>query len=155
MQEREKYYILHYNTSAPIQLVKKRGDSLKLQTDGTKPIYIQISEWLETEILMGHFKCDEKIYSQYKLAEMFNINPATAAKGLNLLADEGILYDKRGIGKFVSSDASKIIKDKRKNQLLTGLIQDVVSEANYLQITEEELIDMIKTVNRDTKEGKQ
>ena len=136
-------------------MVKRRGDSLKLQTDGTKPIYRQISDWLETEILMGHFKRGEKIHSQYKLAEMFNINPATAAKGLNLLAEEGILYDKRGIGKFVSSDAGEIIKNKRKSQLLTGLIQDIVLEADYLQITEEELIDMIKTVNRDTKEDKQ
>lgn len=126
-----------------------------LHTDGTKPIYIQISEWLETEILTGNFKKDEKIYSQYKLAEMFNINPATAAKGLNILADEGILYDKRGIGKFVSSEANKIIRDKRKNQILKGLIQDIVLEASHLQIDEEELIEMVKTVNRETKGEKQ
>lgn len=126
-----------------------------LHTDGTKPIYIQISEWLETEILTGSFKKNEKIYSQYKLAEMFNINPATAAKGLNLLADEGILYDKRGIGKFVSSEANKIIRDKRKNQILKGLIQDIVLEASHLQIDEEELIEMVKTVNRETKGEKQ
>jgi len=126
-----------------------------LHTDGTKPIYIQISEWLETEILTGNFKQDEKIYSQYKLAEMFNINPATAAKGLTLLADEKILYDKRGIGKFVSSDANKIIRDKRKNQILKGLIQDIVLEASHLQIDEEELIEMVRTVNRETKGEKQ
>lgn len=126
-----------------------------LHTDGTKPIYIQISEWLETEILTGNFKKDEKTYSQYKLAEMFNINPATAAKGLNILADEGILYDKRGIGKFVSSDANKIIRDKRKNQILKGLIQDIVLEASHLQIDEEELIEMIRTVNRETEGEKQ
>ena len=88
MLEGKIYYILHYNTNALIQMVKRRGDSLKLQTDGTKPIYRQISDWLETEILMGHFKRGEKIHSQYKLAEMFNINPATAAKGLNLLAED-------------------------------------------------------------------
>lgn len=121
-------------------------------TDGTKPIYIQISEWLETEILTGNFKKDEKIYSQYKLAEMFNINPATAAKGLNILADEEILYDKRGIGKFVSSDANKIIRDKRKNQILKGLIQDIVLEASHLQIDEEELIAMIRAVNKGEKQ---
>lgn len=149
-----KYYILHYNTNVPIQLGGKGDDSLILHTDGTKPIYIQISEWLETEILTGSFDTDEKIYSQYKLAEMFNINPATAAKGLKLLADEGILYDKRGIGKFVSSDANKIIRDKRKNQILTGLIQEILIEARHLKIDEKELIDMIKTVNQKTKGDK-
>ena len=49
-----------------------------------KPIYVQIAEWLEEEILRGHIKEHEKIYSQYQLAEMFNINPATAAKGIKM-----------------------------------------------------------------------
>ena len=71
-----------------------------LDTDGTKPIYMQISEWIETEILNGNFVVDQKVSSQYQLAEMFNINPATAAKGLTILADENILYKKRGLGMF-------------------------------------------------------
>lgn len=120
-------------------------------TDSTKPIYLQIAEWLETEILTGNVKEDEKIYSQYKLAEMFNINPATAAKGLNVLADENILYDKRGIGKFVASNANEIIRDKRKNQVLTGLIKEIVLEASHLQISEAELIAMVQAVNKEIK----
>lgn len=120
-----------------------------LNTDGTKPIYIQISEWLETEILKGKFKAGEKVYSQYKLAEMFNINPATAAKGLNLLAEEKILYDKRGLGKFVSEKAISHIRDKRKNQILKGLVVEIVQEASYLNISEGELIEMIRKVSRE------
>lgn len=126
-----------------------------LDTDGTTPIYVQISDWLATEILTGTFKKNDKIYSQYKLAEMFNINPATAAKGLNLLADEKVLYDKRGIGKFVSAEANKIIRDKRKNQILKGLIQDIVLEAAHLQMSEGELMEMVKAVHKEMKgEGK-
>lgn len=124
---------------------------LILNTDGTKPIYIQISEWLETEILKENFKAHEKVYSQYKLADMFNINPATAAKGLNLLADEKILYDKRGIGKFVSENAISRIRDKRRNQILKGLIEEIVKEASYLAINEEELLKMVRTINREMK----
>lgn len=120
-----------------------------LNTDGTKPIYIQISEWLETEILKGNFKEHEKVYSQYSLAEMFNINPATAAKGLNILAEEKILYDKRGLGKFVSEDAKAHIKDKRKNEILKGLIAKIVKEASYLEIEEEELLEMVRSINRE------
>jgi GntR family transcriptional regulator len=70
---------------------------LKLETDGIKPIYVQIAEWLETEILSGNIREDERIYSQYQLADMFNINPATAARGLNILADEKVLYKKEGL----------------------------------------------------------
>ncbi|OLS39293.1 GntR family transcriptional regulator [Bacillus sp. MRMR6] len=118
-----------------------------LNMDGTKPIYLQISEWLETEILNGNFESDQKIYSQYQLAEIFNINPATAAKGLNLLADEKVLYKKRGLGMFVSSDARMMILTRRKNQTLKRLVIEIVQESERLNVTRDELIQMIKEIN--------
>jgi GntR family transcriptional regulator len=111
-----------------------------------KPIYVQIAEYLEGEILSDTIRPDEKIYSQYQLAEMFNINPATAAKGLNLLADEDILYKKRGLGMFVAKDARKIILTKRTNTKLKELIEDTVREALQLGVNKEELMDMIQRV---------
>jgi len=120
---------------------------LLFNLDGTKPIYIQLSEWLENEILNGNFESDQKIYSQYQLAEIFNINPATAAKGLNILADEQILYKKRGLGMFVVNSAKEMILAKRKNQTLKRLVQEIVLEAGRLQVSKEELIEMIKTAD--------
>ncbi|WP_026688942.1 GntR family transcriptional regulator [Alteribacter aurantiacus] len=116
-----------------------------INPDGTKPIYVQISEWIETEILNESFVQDEKVYSQYQLAEMMNINPATAAKGLTKLVEEEILYKKRGLGMFVASDAKDIILNKRKSNTLTKLVDDVVAEANHLDVSETELISMIQT----------
>jgi GntR family transcriptional regulator len=124
---------------------------VKLNSDGRKPIYIQISEWLENEILNGNILEDGKIYSQYQLAEMYNINPATAAKGLNLLADEDILYKKRGLGMFVSTHAKSYILKKRRDQILETMVLDLVVEAKRLDVSEDELIDMIKTVNKQHK----
>jgi GntR family transcriptional regulator len=124
---------------------------LILNSDSMKPIYVQIAEWLETEILSESIKMDEKVYSQYQLAEMLNINPATAAKGLNILADENILYKKRGLGMFVSADAKKIITVKRRNQTLKSLVTELVREAEHLQVTEEELITMIQEAKRKLK----
>ncbi|MFD1447684.1 GntR family transcriptional regulator [Oceanobacillus profundus] len=123
-----------------------------LNANGSKPIYIQISEWIETEILNGNLTKDDKVYSQYKLAELFTINPATAAKGLNLLADEGILYTKRGLGKFVTADARTIIMNKRKNQTLKGLLQEVALEAERLHVTENELVEMLRQIMKERKE---
>ena len=105
---------------------------------------MQIADWIESEILNGHFESDEKVYSQYQLADMYTINPATAAKGLNLLVDENILYKKRGLGMFVTNGAKEIIMNKRKSQTLKRLVQELVLEANRLQITESELIKMVK-----------
>ncbi|MBS4223973.1 GntR family transcriptional regulator [Lederbergia citrea] len=122
-----------------------------LNTDGSKPIYVQIAEWLENEIMSGSFKNDDKVYSQYQLAEMFNINPATAAKGLNILADEQILYKKRGLGMFVAEGAKESILSKRKNETLKGLIQELVLEAKRLSVGEDELMEMIRAENEGGK----
>ncbi|WP_449539038.1 GntR family transcriptional regulator [Ferdinandcohnia sp. Marseille-Q9671] len=112
--------------------------------DGTKPIYVQISEWIETEILSGALLEDQKVFSQYQLAEMFQINPATAAKGLNLLADEAILYKKRGLGMFVAPNAKQFILEKRKNQTMKNLVSELVMESERLGVSEEELLTMIR-----------
>lgn len=122
---------------------------MQLNADGTKPIYVQISEYLETEILSGSIHGDEKIYSQYQLAEMFNINPATAAKGLNILADEGVLYKKRGLGMFVSPHAKEKITERRKDQVVKFLMSELVMEADRLGIKEEDLMRMMKDVKAE------
>lgn len=92
----------------------------------------------------GHFANDQRVYSQYQLAEMYTINPATAAKGLNILVDEGILYKKRGLGMFVTPHAKEKIIHKRKSHTLKRLVQELVLEADRLQISEDDLLEMIK-----------
>ncbi|WP_054712420.1 GntR family transcriptional regulator [Bacillus sp. JCM 19041] len=111
--------------------------------DSTKPLYIQLSEWLEGEIMSGNFQSDDKIYSQYQLAEMFTINPATAAKGLTRLLDENILYKKRGLGMFVSENAAQQIQAKRRGGSLMDLVEQLVNEAQQLGVSYEELISLI------------
>lgn len=120
-----------------------------LKADDSKPIYVQIAEWLETEILNGHFASNDKVYSQYQLAEMYNINPATAAKGLNLLVEENILFKKRGLGMFVTENAQELIIDKRRTHVLTRLVRDVVLEAKRLKINDEKLLEMIKNAQKE------
>lgn len=123
-----------------------------LNSDSMKPLYVQIAEWLEGEILSENIKEEERIYSQYQLAEMFTINPATAAKGLNILADETIVYKKRGLGMFVSPNAKQYILTKRRSQILEQMIKELVMEANRLDVSEGELIKMIQQVRRKKEE---
>lgn len=114
-----------------------------INTDSTKPIYVQIAEWLENEIIADRFMDDQKVYSQYQLAELFNINPATAAKGLTILVEEKTLYKKRGLGMFVAPEAKKMILEKRRNETLTKMVTDIVLEAKRLSVTKTELIQLI------------
>ena len=120
------------------------GERVILNSHNMKPIYVQIAEWLETEILNGHLPEEERIYSQYQLAEMFNVNPATAAKGLNLLADAAIVFKQRGLGMYVSRDAKQRIQAKRKNRLLQEMVKELVLEAKRLDVDGEELIGLIR-----------
>ena len=124
------------------------GEAVLLNPEGMKPIYVQIAEWLESEILNKNLAEDERIYSQYQLAEMFNINPATAAKGLNLLLEESTIYKKRGLGMFVAPDARRTILEKRRTQVLGRMISDLIAEASRLNVDEPELIERIRQENK-------
>lgn len=124
-------------------------------TDSLKPIYQQIAEWLETEILAGNFAEDEKVYSQYQLAQMYNINPATAARGLNILAEEGILYKKRGLGMFVAPGAKEQVRKRRRQDTLRQLALELVGEADRLGVTDAELAGLIAAIRREKEEGQE
>ncbi|KXH87277.1 GntR family transcriptional regulator [Sporosarcina sp. HYO08] len=123
-----------------------------LEMDGSKPIYVQIAEWLEKEIIDETLKSDEKVYSQYQLADLFNINPATAGKGLTLLIDAEIIYKRRGLGTFVASDAREKLLAKRKVHTLHRLIEELLDEAELLGIDEQHLLSKIRAT-RNKREG--
>ncbi|MFI5359442.1 MAG: GntR family transcriptional regulator [Halanaerobiales bacterium] len=117
---------------------------MELKNDSTTPIYIQIAELIEDQILEGIIKEEEQVYSTNELSSLLQVNPATARKGLNLLVDEGILYKKRGVGMFVKPGATKMIKAKRKESFFTDYIQEMLLEGAKLGISKEEIIKMIK-----------
>lgn len=116
---------------------------MKIDQDSIKPIYLQIAEGIEDDILKGILLEDEQAYSQYQISKQFNINPATAAKGINLLVTEGILYKKRGMGMHVSKDAKNLIQDKRKINFFSNMLKELLMEAKKLNISKEEIKQML------------
>lgn len=109
-----------------------------------KSIYVQISEMLENDILRNIVLEEERIPSTNEFARMYSINPATAAKGINMLVDEGILYKKRGIGMFVAAGAKEKIMKRRKDEFFDNYVKKLLEEAGSLGITDKELIEMIE-----------
>ena len=108
-----------------------------------KSIYIQISEMIENDILRDIILEEEKVPSTNELAKLYSINPATAAKGVNILVDSGILYKKRGIGMFVATGAKEEIQKKRRSEFYDNYVQVLINEATNLGITRQELVNMI------------
>ena len=86
-------------------------------------IYLQIARMLEDDILRGVYREGEQVPSTNELARGYNINPATAAKGINLLVADGILYKKRGIGMFVAPGAGEAVRNKRKAAFYDGFVK--------------------------------
>lgn len=109
-----------------------------------KSIYIQIKEMIENDILRDILLEEERVPSTNELAKLYAINPATAAKGINLLVDENILYKKRGIGMFVAAGAKRQIVEKRKENFYGDYVKSLMAEAERLGITKQELIAMIE-----------
>ena len=84
-----------------------------------KSIYIQISEMIENDILRDILCEEERVPSTNELAKLYAINPATAAKGINILVEAGIVYKKRG---YVCGEGSKGSDSKKtKRCILSGL----------------------------------
>lgn len=109
-----------------------------------KSIYLQISEMIENDILRDILREEERVPSTNELAKLYTINPATAAKGINILVENGILYKRRGIGMFVSEGAKGKILGSRKNAFYDNYVRTLVEEAKSLGITKKELIAMIE-----------
>ncbi|NBH82795.1 GntR family transcriptional regulator [bacterium C-53] len=112
-----------------------------------KSIYLQISEMIESDILRDIILEEEKVPSTNELAKLYSINPATAAKGINILVDKGTLYKKRGIGMFVSKGAKEEIRERKKKEFSEYFVKKMLTEAKSLGITKEELIAMIREGN--------
>ena len=113
---------------------------MKIDFGSQTPIFLQLSQGLEDEILSGIYREGEQIPSITELAASYKINPATALKGINLLVDAGIVYKKRGIGMFVSQGALQLLKEKRQDEYVLPMVQ----EAKRLSIQPETLRDWIE-----------
>ena len=110
-----------------------------------KSIYLQIAEMIETDILRDILLEEERVPSTNELAKLYAINPATAAKGVNILVDEGVLYKKRGIGMFVSAGAKEAILSRRKNEFYDNYVKKLLEEAASIGLGKEEVIQLLQT----------
>ena len=120
--------------------------------DDGAPIFSQIAERLADDIAEGALAEGARVPSTNELAAFYRINPATAAKGINLLIDEGLLEKHRGVGMFVASGARERLLDVRRQRFAERYIEPMVAEANRLGIDADALAALIGKSNQ-TREG--
>ncbi len=113
-------------------------------------IYEQIAQLIEDGILSGEYSAHEQVPSTNEISRVFNINPATAAKGINRLVEEGVLYKKRGIGMFVADGAREHLREIRRTAFATEEIAPFLRKAKKLGFTKEEILALLaETAKRE------
>lgn len=94
---------------------------MRINFDSIKPIYIQVAEEIENDILTDRLKEGEPVYSQLVLSRELSINPATAAKGIRQLVEKGILEKQRGLSMTVAVGAKeRLLRERRDTEFLNA-----------------------------------
>lgn len=111
--------------------------------DGT-PLFVQIADQLADDIVGGGLAEGARVPSTNELAAFYRINPATAAKGINLLVDDGVLEKRRGIGMFVAAGAQEQLRAGRRKRFAEQYVDPMLAEANRLGIDTDTLVSLIR-----------
>src|ERR1700684_4715502 len=96
------------------------------------PLFVQVADRLAGQIADGGPAEGERVPSSNELAAFYRINPATAAKGINVLADDGLLEKRRGIGMFVAAGARQRLLARRRAEFTERYLDPLLSEGGRL-----------------------
>lgn len=110
----------------------------------SQPVYLQIIELIENDIIAGVYETDALIMSTTQISKLYAVNPTTSVKAVGKLAEAGILYKKRGIGMCVAAGAREKIIKRRRTVFLQETMAAVFAEAKTLGITVAEIVQTLK-----------
>ena len=105
-------------------------------------VFIQIASRLRGEILRGKYLPDQQIPPVRQLAFEAAVNPNTMQKALTLLEDEGLLYSRGTVGRFVTTDTA--VLERCRETVRKDAVRHWMEEARELGITKEELMNYIE-----------
>lgn len=112
-----------------------------IQTDN-RPIYVRLADQICDRILMNEYLELSRIPSVREYAVSQQVNPATAARAFEILERNGIVFNKRGLGFFVSQEAKSIIRSMRMQTLLSEESKLFFSRISVIGITPKQLREM-------------
>lgn len=115
-----------------------------MEFNGNKSIYLQICDAICEQILSGTLRPDERIPSVREYGADIGVNPNTVMRSYEKLTGEGIIYNKRGIGYFISPDARHIILESQKKIFMQEELPAMFKRMELLDISAEEVIQIIR-----------
>lgn len=105
-----------------------------MEFNENKPIYIQISDLICERILVDAFPQGERIPSVREYGASIGVNPNTVMRSYEKLTDEGIIFNKRGIGYFVSPNAREIVLENQRKLFMEEELPVILKRIKLLGI---------------------
>lgn len=112
--------------------------------DSDRPIFIQIIEKIQMDIISGLYKPGDKLPSVRELAQEASVNPNTMQKALSELERTGLVYSQRTSGRFITEDTTMI--DNLKSELAREIVTQFLNSMQKLGIQKEEAISLISEI---------
>ena len=109
-----------------------------------RALFLQIAESVEDSIIDRSLPEEGQAPSTNELAAFYRINPATAAKGVSMLVDKGVLYKRRGIGMFVAPGARELLLEERRTAFADRFVEPLLAEARKLGLGPDDLARLIR-----------
>ena len=111
-----------------------------MEFDPNKPIYLQICDAINEQILSGALAPESRILSVREYGASIGVNPNTVARSYEKLTDAGIIYNKRGIGYFVAAPARDIILGQQRREFMENEAPAFLKRMRLLGIDPSEIL---------------
>ena len=118
--------------------------------DSDRPIFLQIVEKIQSDIVSGYYPPGEKLPSVRELAQMAAVNPNTVQKAYSELERTGLIFSKRTSGRYITQD-KELIEDMKKN-LAKGMIYDFLEKMAKLGFDADMAIALTKIIQKEDRE---
>ena len=115
--------------------------------DSGRPIYAQIIERVQLDIITGHYKPGEKLPSVRDLASEAAVNPNTMQKALSEPEQSGLLYTQRASGRFITEDTELI--QRMKTTLATMQVREFIHKMRQIGLDDTEILQLIQTIMKE------
>lgn len=111
-----------------------------MEFNGNKSIYLQICDAICERILSGDLAPDQRIPSVREYGADIGVNPNTIMRSYEKLTNEGIIYNKRGIGYFISPDARTIVLEEQRKEFINNELPAILKRMKLLGIDPKEVL---------------
>ena len=117
--------------------------------DSDRPIYLQLMERIQHDIISGTYKPGDKLPSVRELAMEASVNPNTMQKALSELERIGLVHSRRTSGRFITEDETMI--KQLKTETATEHIREFLKSMEYIGFTRPEILELVQDTMKEEK----